>query len=63
MEGKYAYITLTYLITVTPEDLGLSEDVTYSDFDEEATRYAQDLVDAIKEDQKVAVNDIEIEIF
>ena len=56
--NREARLTLTYLITLTPEDLGLENDVPEDEFIEAAERYALNDIDM----SRWVPNDIEVEI-
>ena len=58
-----AQITLTYLLTVTDEDLNMDLSATKEEFKLEVQNYICDLTEAIADDQGVVVNDIETEYF
>ena len=58
-----AQITLTYLLTVTDEDLNMDLSATKEEFKLEVQNYIRDLTEAIADDQGVVVNDIETEYF
>ena len=58
-----AQIALTYLLTVTCEDLNMAPGATKEEFELEAQKYIRDLTEAIADDQGVVVNDVETEYF
>lgn len=58
-----AQIALTYLLTVTREDLNMTPGATKEEFELEVQKYVRDLTEAIADDQGVVVNDVETEYF
>lgn len=61
--GKAAYVSVTYLFTIEPELVGLTEDCGKKEFQKKVEDYMEAVTDYVAHQTDIFHNDIEISIF
>ena len=62
MKEKTAYVSVTYLFTVDPEQVGLEDDCFYDEFSAAVEDYMERVTCMVGEQAEIFPNDIEIHI-